>query len=478
MHKTIRFLTAFLLLLIFIPDLNAAVSPGTADSLSLLINNKNICDSSCANYSNEFGTLSLGNTIFTILLIIFGAVWLFTTYKKKYIIVIATALGLAVIGTYLYPQVYKNKRIPENCPLVTEKHKSNLNNKTEIFQPPGDEFSQNNGSGSEEFVEAGNEFSKNGDSDTREFSEAGDEFSQESNSGSQEFSQAGDEFSSSTTSAIGESGIKPKTFNAYIKDPNIYEPLVLLLIVALISVFIKYPGFRKFRGVFLLAGIVYLGFLRGGCPCMISSFQNSVLIVLGVPVKTESLVWFLTIILGSYLFGRIWCGWLCHLGALQEFLFKSTKINFLRSERSQKILKIINISVFIIWILQLIITRSNLFCLYDPFKVAYNLISPEITGYILLAILLISSVLIYRPFCRTTCPVGLIMSWITYIPGSKKIEKEDSCINCKKCDSNCDQRALIHENKKTILRKQDCILCGNCFSECSTKHSLKIMRKR
>lgn len=232
---------------------------------------------------------------------------------------------------------------------------------------------------------------------------------------------------------------------------------------------IKYPWFRKTRALFLLAGLVYLGFYRGACPCMISSFQNTVLAILGVSIKLESLLWFLLLVVGAYLFGKIWCGWLCHLGALQEFIFKSSKIRILATNKAQKILKGIQLSVFIIWILQLVITKTNIFCEYDPFKVAFNLISASTTGYVLLAILLISSVLIYRPFCRSICPVGFILGLTTYLPGSRKLDKDSLCINCKSCDKECKQRALIHENKVTTLRNEDCIMCGECISECKIK---------
>ena len=93
----------------------------------------------------------------------------------------------------------------------------------------------------------------------------------------------------------------------------------------------------------------------------------------------------------------------------QEFEALAKRLN----ARVQKILKVVQISVFALWLIQLLATRTNLFCEIDPFKVAFNLFSANWIGYALLGILLISSVLIYKPFCRTICPVGLTLGLVS-----------------------------------------------------------------
>ncbi|MCX6307607.1 MAG: hypothetical protein NTY32_01845, partial [Bacteroidia bacterium] len=60
--------------------LAAAVSPATADSISRLLHqNGEVCDSSCSYYAGEHCALGLGNTIFTLLLVVLGAIWLYST---------------------------------------------------------------------------------------------------------------------------------------------------------------------------------------------------------------------------------------------------------------------------------------------------------------------------------------------------------------------------------------------------------------
>ncbi len=497
------------LLLAFPLLLTAAVSPATADSISRLLHESGqACDSSCSYYAGEHSALSLGNTIFTFLLVVLGAIWLYTTYKKIYLLIIGGILGLAVAGSYLYPEVFVKKTTPANCPVVLQKDSTN----GKAFLPPTDEFEQVDAPKTVDSIEQGKAVSKEVTTASNNDLPAAsnDEFTSVETAPSDEFTSAestttdkvpptttSDEFTSAETAPTdeftssdatsefqtAESETKAvaapaKTFNQYLRDPNIYEPIAIFLILALISVGIKNKTFRKYRGLFLLVSLLYLGFYRGACPCMISSWQNSILIFFGVHVKIESLLWFLLLIPGAYLFGKVWCGWLCHLGALQEFMFKAFNLKILQGNKAQKIIKYVQISVFVLWIIQLILTRSNLFCEYDPFKVAFNLISPSTTGWVLLGILLVSSVLIYRPFCRSFCPVGLMLGWVSLIPGARKLDKNETCVNCKKCDTACQQRALVHEDKVTTLRVQDCILCGECISECKVKHSLNVQRNK
>ena len=198
---------------------------------------------------------------------------------------------------------------------------------------------------------------------------------------------------------------------------------------------------------------------------------------LGSPVPWENLLWFLLLIPATYLFGRVWCGWLCHLGALQEFIYRSPKMKILSTLKAQKILKIVQISTLVLLVVQLIVTHTNIWCSIDPFLVAFNLFSSNVTGYVLLAIMLLSSAFIYRPFCRGFCPVGLILGWVSLIPGAKRLNKNSICVDCISCSHQCKEHAMIHENKKTILNTQNCIMCGDCFSSCK-KDALLVNRKK
>ncbi len=247
------------------------------------------------------------------------------------------------------------------------------------------------------------------------------------------------------------------------RNSGLYFIIGTLIFTIIAGFFVRFKWTRKLRYIFLLSSLVILGFYRGGCPCMISGFHDFWFWIFGLNVKFYKILWFLGLIPITYLFGRVWCGWICHLGAFQEFLYRENKNKFLKSKGFQKGLKITQYIFFAILLLQIFITKTNIFAHYDPFKVAFNLFSSSITGYILLVLLLLSSLIINRPFCRGICPVGLVLGWISKIPGALKIQKNINCTSCHLCEKNCPTLAIDSELNFHV---EDCIACGNCFDTC------------
>jgi len=251
--------------------------------------------------------------------------------------------------------------------------------------------------------------------------------------------------------------------------------LGILAFTVLAGFFVRFPKTRNLRGFFLIASVIILGFIKGACPCPISSMQNLVLFGFGVDVPWQSLIWFLALIPITYLFGRVYCGWICHLGAFQELIYLPAKIKVLQGEKAQKIMRAVRIFFLIALIVQLAVTKTNLFKHYDPFKAAYNLLATNTISWVLLGLLLVSSVFIYRPFCKTVCPVGLILGWINKIPGASVIGNNGNCSGCKTCESNCKIRAITRDANFSKLDNQECIACGECISHCN-KNALHFFR--
>lgn len=345
---------------------------------------------------------------------------------------------LAIGASYLYgcTKITKPIKPTITCKLATDSIKPVSNDE---FKPTTDEFAS---------VDSSDEFSSN-----------------DSSSNISAFSPV-------SSGAVTGNSVNTNNTNL------LYQILVLFLLIILIGLTLKYVFVRKMRALILLCSVVYLGFVKGGCPCMIMSLQNTVLFTLGNSVTWISMLWFLGLLPLTYFFGKVWCGWLCHLGGLQDFLFKITGWHFLTLQKTQRILKYIQIGLFITLLVQLLITRSNIYVHYDPFKVAFNLISANITGYILLGLLLLSSVLIYRPFCRMACPVGLILGWVTLIPGAHKLKvTENTCNGCRSCHKHCKQYAMHGSTSPIKVNTQDCILCSECLSHCK-KDSLSVSFKK
>jgi len=296
------------------------------------------------------------------------------------------------------------------------------------------------------------------------------------------------EFNSNSDSivACGGSNICDKCPNnpKNVTTKEIFTPafwwiISILCFTILTGFLVKYKATRQFRVLFLLASVVFIGVYRGPCPCMISSFENTVLIFAGIEVHWVSLIWFLGLIPITYIFGRVFCGWICHLGALQEFLFRPGKWTVFTGKKSRLVMKIIQYILFVVLVVQLLIQQKIFWCKIDPFlsvfqlMLAYNF---EILSAILVGLLLISSLVSFRPFCRAACPVGLVLGWVEKIPGARVIGLDGDCKNCYKCRNDCKIQAIHCNKKETKIDNQECIMCGECLDSCK-QTGIGIFRK-
>ena len=439
--------------------------------------NAKTCPTNCS-ASNCSELVQTGNPAETRLLLLAAiilmlAVFLSHKYKSKLFIAGGSALSMLFVAL-LFINPFVPKVSSQECQVIVAPTVGLISDtaREEEFKATDSDF---------EPVSSGDFANKNTgkqkqvppEASTDEFSKAGSDFAP---TGGEPGSTTG-ELARNKSSLVKEQSSAALSDQTGAKTPDyrlLYQLSVLFLLLITISYLIKYESFRKTRGLFLLASVAYLGFYKGACPCMILSFQNTILTLLGQPVEWISMVWFLGLVPLTYFFGKIWCGWLCHLGGLQDFLFQSPKLHILKTNNAQNILRHIRIGLLAVLIVQILITKTNMYIHYDPFKVAFNLFSTNTTGYALLVLLLAASVLIYRPFCRAVCPVGLILGWITLIPGARRLSKNESCVDCITCSKSCRSKVMIYERQKSILNIQDCILCGDCMGSCK-KNSLYLV---
>jgi ferredoxin len=275
--------------------------------------------------------------------------------------------------------------------------------------------------------------------------------------------------------------------------------IIGILIATVVAGFMVRFGFtRNLRGLFLLASLLIIGFYKGACTgCPINGIQNIFLGVFGYLDEWRELFWFIAIIPITYLFGKVWCGWICHLGALQEFIYLPGRFKVFRKPHIVLIGKIMRTVLLAALIIQIAIMGTKYWCSIDPFIQIFDF--KGFAGYLaevetfdtglwititLTALLLVTSVISFRPFCRFACPIGLILGWVAYIPGASVLGIKGKCASCKMCNGACNIDAITRKEKKSILDNQECIACGDCMDACpqgglsfvrkGRKHSVKV----
>lgn len=248
---------------------------------------------------------------------------------------------------------------------------------------------------------------------------------------------------------------------------------VLFILLAVISMLMssKWGDAKAMmiaRYVLLAASVAYLGFVRGGCPCVISYFQNAVLFVLGKKFMVSFFIPFIILLVLSYIYGKVWCGWLCPLGGLQDLIYlgrwpklrDSKFFQLFRTRTAQRVMRRIQEVAFETLLIVLIFEQIPYYCQIDPFKPLFRLAVSGGLMWTLVIVLIVSSLLIYRPFCKSFCPVNFLLNFVSMIPGAHRVKIDDTgCKHCKRCEKKCPMSA-IHDDKVDST----CIHCGECLS--------------
>lgn len=258
----------------------------------------------------------------------------------------------------------------------------------------------------------------------------------------------------------------------------------------LAGIFVRFKNTRNLRGIFLITSVIILGFFDSPCTvCPINGIQNFLLIIFGYKIALFYLTFFIGLIVITYLFGKVYCGWICHLGAIQELIYLPGKIKIFQNKDFQNIAKISRYILLIALIIQIGLMGTKYWCRIDPFITLFDLkwfndflfndpffdieMSIMIT---LLLLLIISSVFIYRPFCKTMCPVGLSLGFVSKIPGASVVGLDAKCAGCIKCSNACNFNAITRDEKTSTLENSECISCGDCIDVCNN-NGLKFLRK-
>lgn len=184
------------------------------------------------------------------------------------------------------------------------------------------------------------------------------------------------------------------------------------------------------------------------------------------------------------LFGRFVCGWLCPFGLIQDLLYKIPfvkKLKKLPGDRWLRFLKYIILAGFVIilplFAVDIIGQGSPWFCKYicpsGTLTAGIPLVSMNTglqaaVGWLftwkvfILVVLVLLSVLVYRPFCHYICPLGAIYGLFNPIAFYRYKVDETKCTKCGACQKACKLDIKTWE----LPNSMECIRCGDCLKKC------------
>jgi len=187
-----------------------------------------------------------------------------------------------------------------------------------------------------------------------------------------------------------------------------------------------------------------------------------------------------TIIL-AVIFRRAFCGWLCPLGGIQEFIGrlgrKMLGKQLVMPVKADKYLRYLKYVVLIMTAAAAWGTASIWMSPYDPWA-AYGHLGEGLSavwnefavGLIILIITAAGSFFYDRFFCKYLCPMGAFLGIISKISPFKIQRDPDICINCNLCTKACMMN--IDVAKAEMVNTAECINCQECTDACPREGAL------
>lgn len=190
------------------------------------------------------------------------------------------------------------------------------------------------------------------------------------------------------------------------------------------------------------------------------------------------------LILFGFIFGRGVCGFLCPFGLLQDLLYKIKTPKLRIPKKVDKPMLMIKYVMLFGLVILLPIFLTNEFGTGSPTFCKWVCPAGTLEGGIplvllndqfrqtigflfnwkvsILIIILISSVFIYRPFCKYLCPLGAFYGFFNKVSLFKMTVNEDKCTECGLCIRKCKMGVDVVKS----INSYECIRCGDCLKSC------------
>ncbi|MBN1836969.1 MAG: 4Fe-4S binding protein, partial [Spirochaetales bacterium] len=191
----------------------------------------------------------------------------------------------------------------------------------------------------------------------------------------------------------------------------------------------------------------------------------------------RSSLWVFLGIIGLALFlGPAFCGWLCPLGTVQEWLGRlgrrilGRRYNRLIPARLDRALGYLRYAV-----LAGAVAAGAAALVTDAVNPSLALVhvwsaAVPVTAVALLAVVLAASLVVERPWCRWLCPLGALQGLVALLSPWTIRRNAAACTLCRRCDRACPMGIAV--SKGHAVRSDRCNRCTACVEACPQEGAL------
>ena len=177
----------------------------------------------------------------------------------------------------------------------------------------------------------------------------------------------------------------------------------------------------------------------------------------------------------SFLYGRLWCGWVCPQTLASDFADSlKTRLDRAFQTRPGKPRFLLSRTVWTLGILAVSLGTGITLAAYwlAPSTVLAAAAAPwrdysaGLTVYLTAFVVAADMLWLRRKFCSHACPYGPLLSTLTdqnTLAVRYLTERDDDCIHCRKCEIDCPMGIDIKQG----VGQHGCIGCGECIDSCN-----------
>jgi len=253
--------------------------------------------------------------------------------------------------------------------------------------------------------------------------------------------------------------------------------VALVLVLATLAFFTKR---KAIRWVSLATTFAVLGYVDGGF-LSVSHITSAIWVGPSVFLNDLPLLLMVTFtVLAIVFWGRIFCGYLCPFGALQDFIDAVVPKRFQRELPKgvhRGALKAKYGILAIIVLPALAGSETSLYQYFEPFGTVFS-IGPSKLLWTIAGTILIGSAIVPRFYCRYMCPLGAALA-LGSVFSLNRIRRVEQCKLCKVCERKCPTGAI----EGPSVDFKECVRCNVCEIELLEKtgvcrHDMETIRPR